>query len=121
MAIKIVFVLFALAIISTAQIDGASILECPVHSTFNGCMTRCPVTCLNLNNPPTNCISVCTVGCECMEGFIKINKSPVSQCVKMYECPMYTNKQQTLPYPMMRKLAADASVNITEPSTTHDE
>ena len=72
-------------------------------------MTRCPVTCMNFNMPKPNCITVCTIGCECMEGFVKINKSPVSQCVKEYECPMYNSvRQQTLPYPVLRKLVARA-------------
>lgn len=76
-----------------------SIDECPEHSTFNPCMTRCPVTCSNFHSGPPECLSICQVGCECQPGFIKVTKNPWGPCVKQYECQLYTlnsynNKQQ---------------------------
>ncbi|KAH9526234.1 hypothetical protein DERF_000334 [Dermatophagoides farinae] len=73
--------------------------ECPEHSTFNPCMTRCPVTCSNFHSGPPECLSICQVGCECQPGFIKVSKNPWGPCVKRYECQLYTlnsynNKQQ---------------------------
>ncbi|KAH9420911.1 venom peptide SjAPI-like [Dermatophagoides pteronyssinus] len=73
--------------------------ECPEHSTFNPCMTRCPVTCSNFHSGPPECLSICQVGCECQPGFIKVTKNPWGPCVKQYECQLYTlnsynNKQQ---------------------------
>ncbi|KAH9390784.1 Mucin-5B [Tyrophagus putrescentiae] len=103
------------AVLFSSAANAASILECPPHSTFNGCMSRCPKTCQNIDLPPTNCISACSVGCECLEGFVKVAKGATSQCVKSYECPMYT-KQATLPYPVLRKLAAAASVPANQAS-----
>ncbi|KAH9390782.1 Cytoplasmic dynein 1 heavy chain 1 [Tyrophagus putrescentiae] len=50
-----------------------------------------------------------------LEGFVKVAKGATSQCVKSYECPMYT-KQATLPYPVLRKLAAAASVPANQAS-----
>ena len=46
---------------------------------------------------------------------MKVAKGATSQCVKSYECPMYT-KQATLPYPVLRKLAAAASVPANQAS-----
>ncbi|KAH7640692.1 hypothetical protein HUG17_8161 [Dermatophagoides farinae] len=56
--------------------------ECPEHSTFNPCMTRCPVTCSNFHSGPPECF-----------------QNPWGPCVKRYECQLYTlnsynNKQQ---------------------------
>jgi len=99
------------------QVRSASIPECPAHSTFNTCMTRCPTTCQNVGRlphlPAANCVDVCTVGCECMDGFVKINRGAESECVRAYECPMYLGKRGgggQLPYTMLRKLAAQESV-----------
>lgn len=86
------------------QIHTVPITECPEFSTFNPCISRCPITCSNYRNPP-ECLPVCQVGCECEPGFIKVNKNPSSPCVKQYECQLYTDKrgQGSRPYPFYKR------------------
>lgn len=69
-------------------------VECPEYSQLNQCISRCPITCLNYENPP-ECLPVCQVGCECLPGFIKINKNPQSLCVKQYECSLYAKNKRS--------------------------
>ncbi|CAG2171619.1 unnamed protein product [Oppiella nova] len=69
--------------------------DCGQNSSFKRCLTRCPVTCSNYSNPPKGCVKNCAIGCECHEGFIKVDKGPYSQCVRPFECALYRKKPTT--------------------------
>ncbi|CAG2115028.1 unnamed protein product, partial [Medioppia subpectinata] len=70
--------------------------DCGQNSTFKRCLTRCPVTCSNYSNPPKGCVRNCAIGCECHQGFIKVDKGAYSQCVRPFECALYGKKPAIL-------------------------
>ena len=62
---------------------------CPENSVLTDCVTQCPVTCDNLNEPDSGtCTSdpaLCQSGCQCVDGFVKQG----DQCVNRTACPCH--------------------------------
>ncbi|KAM4694334.1 IgGFc-binding protein-like [Discoglossus pictus] len=59
---------------------------CPPNSHYNVCTSACPATCLE-PNPPENCSTPCTEGCECNEGYVFSGGT----CVSKSNCGCWKN------------------------------
>ncbi|XP_054161929.1 venom peptide SjAPI-like [Oppia nitens] len=77
--------------------------DCGQNSSFKRCLTRCPLTCSNYLNPPKGCVPNCAIGCECHQGFIKVDKGPYSQCVRPFECALYGKKSSIFSKKLLNK------------------
>jgi len=58
-----------------------STVQCPSFSHYSVCTSSCPDTCSDLT-ASQNCVTPCTEGCECNEGFVL----STSQCVPLHKC-----------------------------------
>ena len=56
---------------------------CPPNSEYSECTSNCPITCENMNNPPSCSQDGCKTGCDCLTGFVKDG----DQCVNATMCP----------------------------------
>ena len=62
---------------------------CPDNSVYTECVTQCPQTCDNLNEPNsgtcTNDPALCKPGCQCVDGFVLQGDT----CVNRTMCPCH--------------------------------
>ena len=57
-------------------------LGCPKNSKYARCEDTCPLTCENYPIKPKVCTLICIEGCNCKEGYIKL-ESRSSKCVRL--------------------------------------
>ncbi|KAH6923330.1 hypothetical protein HPB50_000415 [Hyalomma asiaticum] len=62
--------------------------QCPgPHQVYSACPSPCPITCANLNRPPTRCPAICgDRHCVCAPGYLAVQLDPL-ECVPSHECP----------------------------------
>lgn len=69
--------------------DGASIKKvqplCDDNAVYTECISNCPLTCENQNNPPVCSNANCQKGCECLPGFVLDD----GKCVNASMCPCH--------------------------------
>ncbi|XP_074068329.1 alpha-tectorin [Macrotis lagotis] len=63
------------------QTGCVSTVQCPTFSHYSVCTSSCPDTCSDLT-ASLSCLTPCTEGCECNEGFVL----STSQCVPLHKC-----------------------------------
>ncbi|XP_056682094.1 alpha-tectorin [Monodelphis domestica] len=63
------------------QTGCVSTVQCPSFSHYSVCTSSCPDTCSDLT-ASLSCLTPCTEGCECNEGFVL----STSQCVPLHKC-----------------------------------
>ncbi|XP_063951673.1 fibropellin-1-like [Lytechinus pictus] len=57
-------------------------LTCPSNSTYGNCISACPRTCWDYQDPDRTCYDLCVEGCACDEGFVleDLRCIPESEC-----------------------------------------
>ena len=58
---------------------------CGANEEYNTCGRQCQKTCADVNKPEKPCSHMCTIGCFCIEGFVRQSVENKS-CVNITEC-----------------------------------
>ena len=56
---------------------------CGPNMEYKKCSSSCPLTCSNVDDPPTNCAESCIPKCSCKSGYVLDG----DKCVEPSACP----------------------------------
>ncbi|XP_041419720.1 IgGFc-binding protein-like [Xenopus laevis] len=106
------------------NITSCELSTCPPNTTYNGCMTACPATCVD-PYAPEKCNKPCMEGCECNPGHVISGDICVdaSNCGCLYDDKYYNKGDSFLEKDCERKCECQGNNNMVcnETSCAEDE